>query len=220
MKLIRRVTGQRGSGITHPLLTTSSGGKFGKTEDGAVWLDARRTSPYQMYQYWLQTADTDVVRYLKLFTFLEQNRILELESEVQTRPDQREAQRVLAAECTGIIHGVDTVRTVEAASRILFSPSEEIPTEEAIAVLAREMPATVISRAEFDSQIGLVDLLLRTNLAESKASARKLIEGGGVYVNNARQERPQKVISMADSKWPGTIMLRVGKKNHHLVQIL
>jgi tyrosyl-tRNA synthetase len=220
MELIRRVTGQRGHGITHPLLTTSSGGKFGKTEDGAVWLDARRTSPYQMYQYWLQTADADVVRYLKLFTFLEQSRILELESEVQARPDQREAQRVLAAECTSIIHGVDTARTVQAASRILFSPSEEIPTAEAIAVLAREMPATVISRAEFDSPIGLVDLLLRTNLAESKASARKLIEGGGVYLNNVRQEQPQKAISMVDSKWPGAIMLRVGKKNHHLVQIL
>src|SRR5215467_4543321 len=119
--LIRRMLGQRGEGITFPLLTTSTGKKFGKTEEGAVWLDGARTSPYQMYQYWLQTADADAVRYLKLFTFLDQERIGELAGEVEARPEKREAQRVLAAECTATIHGSDTVRAVEAASRILFS---------------------------------------------------------------------------------------------------
>src|SRR6266853_119108 len=118
--LIWRVLGKRGEGITFPLLTTSSGKKFGKTEEGAVWLDAKRTSPYQMYQYWLQTADADVVRYLKLFTFLDKGRIQQLEVEVQTRPEKREAQRVLAAESTSIVHGAATVAAVEAASRILF----------------------------------------------------------------------------------------------------
>src|SRR5579863_4994132 len=99
-ELIRRILGRRGEGITFPLLMTSSGKKFGKTEEGAVWLDAGRTSPYQMYQYWLQTPDADVVRYLKLFTFLTRERIDELERELQSRPEGREAQRVLAAECT------------------------------------------------------------------------------------------------------------------------
>jgi tyrosyl-tRNA synthetase len=97
-ELIRRILGQRGEGITFPLLTTSAGKKFGKTEEGAVWLDVRRTTPYQMYQYWLQTADADVVRYLKLFTFLGQERIAELAREVDDRPQNREAQHVLAAE--------------------------------------------------------------------------------------------------------------------------
>ena len=129
-ELIRRMLGQRGEGITFPLLTTSSGKKFGKTEEGAVWLDAHRTSPYQMYQYWLQTADADVVRFLKLFTFLDRERIEALGNETQRRPEAREAQRVLAAECTAIVHGAETVRAVEAASRILFSASNEVPTHE------------------------------------------------------------------------------------------
>ena len=126
-ELIRRVASGRAEGITFPLLTTSTGKKFGKSEEGAVWLDAKRTSPYQMYQYWLQTADADSVRYLKLFTFLDQPLILELEKEVAARPEKREAQRVLAAQTTAIVHGEDAVRAAEAASRILFQASNEVP---------------------------------------------------------------------------------------------
>jgi len=219
MDLIRRILGHRGYGITLPLLTTSTGNKFGKTEAGAVWLDARRTSPYQMYQYWIQTADADVVRYLKLFTFLPQDRISELEQGIQTQPEKREAQRILAAECTAIIHGTDAVRAVEAASRILFSSSNEVATPETLSMLAREAPTTGITRQELDSKMGLVDLLVRTRLAESKGAARKLIEGGGVYLYNDRQDQVQKVISAEDLKWPDAILLRAGKKNYHLVII-
>src|SRR5579863_5827499 len=111
-ELIRRIAGGESEGITFPLLTTSAGKKFGKTEEGAVWLDAKRTSPYQMYQYWLQTADADVGRYLRLFTFLDRRRIAELEEEVAARPEKREAQRVLAAECTGVVHGREVVAGV------------------------------------------------------------------------------------------------------------
>jgi len=219
-ELIRRIAGGRGEGITFPLLTTSSGKKFGKTEEGAVWLDAARTSPYQMYQYWLQTADADVVRYLKLFTFLPQDRIEELAGEVQLQPEKREAQRVLAAECTAVIHGAETVRAVEAVSRILFSSSDEIPSAETVELLAREVPVTEMSRADLESKIALPDLLVRTKLAESKGAARKLIEGGGVYLNNERQSQPQKSVSMDDVKWPGALLLRAGKKNYHLVLLL
>jgi tyrosyl-tRNA synthetase len=217
-ELIRRMLGQRGEGITFPLLTTSTGKKFGKTEEGAVWLDAARTSPYQMYQYWLQTADADVVRYLKLFTFLDRERIASLEAEAQTHPEGREAQRVLAAECTTIVHGAETVRAVEAASRILFSASNEIPTVETIALLAREVPVTEIPRADLEGGIGLVDLMIRTRMAESKGAARKLVEGGGVYLNNERQTQAQKTITAGDLKWPAAILLRTGKKNYHLVK--
>ena len=218
-ELIRRMLGRRGEGITFPLLTTSTGKKFGKTEEGSVWLDAARTSPYQMYQYWLQTADSDVVRFLKLFTFLDRARIVELEREVETRPEAREAQRVLARECTAIVHGEETVRAVEAASRILFSASNEVPTTETVALLAREVPVTTLGRGELDAGIGLVDLMIRTKLAESKGAARKLIDGGGVYVNNERQSQAQKSVNGGDLKWPGAILLRTGKKNYHLVAI-
>lgn len=217
-ELIRRVLGKRGEGITFPLLTTSTGKKFGKTEEGAVWLDAARTSPYQMYQYWLQTADADVVRYLKLFTFLNRERIEALEQEAQTRPQDREAQRVLAAECTAIVHGSDTVRAVEAASRILFSGSDEVPSAETVALLAREVPVTSVEQADLDAGIGLVDLMLRTRLAESKGAARKLIEGGGVYLHSERQSQPQKSVTVQDVRWPGALLMRTGKKNYHLVR--
>jgi tyrosyl-tRNA synthetase len=216
-ELIRRVAGKRGEGITFPLLTTSTGKKFGKTEEGSVWLDAARTSPYQMYQYWLQTADADVVRYLKLFTFLDQLRIAELEREAAERPEKREAQRVLAAESTAIIHGMDAVSAVEAASRILFQASDEVPTAATVAMLANEMPVTEVNPAELDSGIGLVDLLVRTRLAESKGAARKLIEGGGVYLSGDRQIDARKTVSGADLKWPRAMLLRAGKKNYHLV---
>ena len=218
-ELIRRVLGKRGDGITFPLLTTSTGKKFGKTEEGALWLDAERTSPYTMYQYWLQTADADVVRYLKLFTFLEQPRIEELAREAEAQPEKREAQRVLAAECTGVIHGVETVKAVEAASRILFSASNEVPTAETVAMLAGEVPVTEVSVAEVQAGISLVDLLVRTKLADSKGAARKLIEGGGVNLNNERQSQAQKTVSAEHLKWPGAMLLRSGKKNFHLVVV-
>jgi tyrosyl-tRNA synthetase len=212
-ELIRRVAGGRAEGITFPLLTTSTGRKFGKTEEGSVWLDARRTSPYQMYQYWLQTADADAIRYLKLFTYLDQRRIEELEQEVASRPEKREAQRVLAAEATAIIHGAETVRAVEAASRILFQASDEVPGAETVAMLATEIPVTEVD----PTGMTLVDLLVQTRLAESKGAARKLIEGGGVYVSNERQSDARKIVSADDLKWPGAILLRAGKKNYHLV---
>jgi tyrosyl-tRNA synthetase len=218
--LIRRVLRQRAEGITFPLLTTSTGKKFGKTEEGAVWLDAARTSPYKLYQYWLQTADADAVRYLKLFTFLDKARIDDLEREVESDPAKREAQRVLAAECTSILHGEEAVRAVEAASRILFSASNEVPTAETVAMLATEIPVTTISAGELEAKIGLVDLLVRTKLGESKGAARKLIDGGGVYINNNRETQPAKSISSADLEWPNAILLRAGKKNYHLVIVV
>jgi tyrosyl-tRNA synthetase len=218
MELIRRVLGARAEGITFPLLTTSTGRKFGKTEEGAVWLDAGRTSPYQMYQYWLQTADADVVRYLKLFTFLDQQRIEELRQEVEARPEKREGQRVLAAECTGVIHGQEAVRAVEAVSRILFGGSDEIPNEQTVTMLAREVPASRLAPQDLAAGCGLVDLLVRTGLAESKGAARKLLEGGGVYLNNTRQNA-QRTISTEDVKWPGAMLLRAGKKNYHVVLV-
>ncbi len=218
-ELIRRVAGGTAEGITFPLLTTSTGKKFGKTEEGAVWLDAKRTSPYQMYQYWLQTADADVVRYLKLFTFLDAEAIDALAVEVVNHPAKREAQRELAARCTQIIHGDASLQAAKAATRILFESSDETPGAETIAMLAAEVPITHIGLMEIESGVSLVDLLVRTHLVESRGAARKLIEGGGVYVNNERQSQAQTSISTESMKWPGAIMLRTGKKNYHLMMV-
>ncbi len=218
-ELIRRIDGGESEGITFPLLTTSTGKKFGKTEEGAVWLDAKRTSPYQMYQYWLQTADADVVRYLKLFTFLGQEAIAALEVEVAERPNERQAQRVLAAECTGVVHGSDAITSVEAASRILFGQWDAAPSAEVVATLAREMPSTTLARAELEAGIAVADALVKTGLAESKSAARKLVDGGGLYLNNVRVTAEKKTITAADIIWPEAMLVRAGKKNYHLVMV-
>ena len=217
--LIRRMLGVRAEGITFPLLTTSTGRKFGKTEEGAVWLDENLTSPYQMFQYWIQTPDADVISYLKLFTFLDQAAITELEAAARTRPEAREAQRTLAAESTGIVHGREAVRAVEQTTRILFGAADELPDAATIAMLAREMPSSEVTRLELEAGIALPDLLVRTRLAESKGAARKLIDGGGVYVNNKRAGADKKMVTAADIEWPGAILARSGKKSYHLLQV-
>lgn len=216
-ELIRRIAGGESEGITFPLLTTSAGKKFGKTEEGAVWLDAKRTSPYQMYQYWLQSTDEDVVRYLKLFTFLDRETIAELAASVVRSPEKREAQRVLAAECTGIVHDKAAVVSVEAASRILFGHWDDSPSPEVIETLAQEVPTTAIHLADLTQGIPLTDLLTRTKLAESKSAARKAIEGGGIYLNNVRETAVQRSVNAQDLVWPESMLLRSGKKNYHLV---
>ena len=217
--LIRRMLSKRAEGVTFPLLTTSTGKKFGKTEEGAVWLDANLTSPYQMYQYWMQTPDADSVGYLKLFTFLDQPNIAELAEAAAAKPEAREAQRTLAAECTRIVHGGDAVRAVEQASRILFGAADETPDAATIAMLASEVPSSEIARAELETGVALPDFLVRAKLAESKGAARKLVEGGGVYVNNKRAGADKKTVTAADIEWPGAILARSGKKSYHLLLV-
>jgi len=213
------VLGTRAEGVTFPLLTTSTGKKFGKTEEGAVWLDASLTSPYQMYQYWIQTPDADVVNYLKLFTFLDQDAIGELEAATASKPEAREAQKTLAKECTRIVHGGEAVEAVEEATRILFGDATLVPGAETIALLAREVPSSEITRGELETGIALADFLVRTGLAESKGAARKLVEGGGVYVNNKRAGADRKAVTATDIEWPGTILARAGKKSYHLLRV-
>jgi len=205
--------------VTFPLLTTSTGKKFGKTEEGAVWLDADLTSPYQMYQYWMQTPDADVVGYLKLFTFLDHPAISELAQEAAAKPEAREAQRTLAAECTRVVHGDEAVRAVEQATRILFGATDIVPDSATISMLAREMPSSEISLLDLEAGVALLDFLVRTKLAESKGAARKLIEGGGVYLNNKRAGSDKKTVSTADIEWPGAILARSGKKSYHLLLV-
>ena len=218
-ELIRRILGRQGEGITFPLLMTSSGKKFGKTEEGAIWLDAKRTSPYQMYQYWLQTSDQDVVRYLKLFTFLPEAQIARLAESVSTRPEAREGQRVLAAECTGVVHSKTAVQSVEAASQMLFGEWNASPSPEVLEVLSREVPVSEITRAELESGISLLDVLVKAGIADSKGAARKLIAGGGLYLNNARQTDEKKKLSASDLLWPNAALIRSGKKNYYLLLV-
>jgi tyrosyl-tRNA synthetase len=217
--LVRKLRSQRVHGLVMPLLTTASGEKFGKTEAGAVWLDAARTSPFRFYQFWLNTADGDVVRCLRFFTFLGQDEIAALESASREQPAAREAQRVLAREITRLVHGDEQASRAERASALLFG--EEIallPVDDVLAVFD-DVPSTEIAASEWETGIAIVDLVARLQLAPSKSEARRLVQSGGVYVNNRRVSEPQARVTIDQAIGGRLLVVRKGQKQNHLVRI-
>jgi tyrosyl-tRNA synthetase len=218
--LIRKLRAKRGHGLVMPLVTTASGVKFGKTEAGAIWLDAQRTSPFKFYQFWLNTDDRDVVRYLKYFTFFTREEIDEVERAGHVAPEKREGQRVLAREVTAQVHGPEQLARAEHASQLLFGEDiTQLPAEEVIAVFD-DVPSTTVSSSEISGEgIGIVDLVARVKLAASKSDARRLVQSGGVYVNNRRASDPQARLT-ADQAIGGVVfVLRKGQKQNHVVLI-
>jgi tyrosyl-tRNA synthetase len=218
--LIRKVRAKKAHGLVVPLVMTASGVKFGKTEAGTVWLDPARTPPFKFYQFWLNTDDGDVVRYLKYFTFLDRPAIEALEAATETAPEKREAQRVLAREVTALVHGADQMARAEQASSVLFG--EDIATLTADDVLAvfEDVPSTEIAGGAFDGEgIGIVDLVTRVQLAPSKAEARRLVQSGGVYLNNRRVADPQARIRHDQAIEGRLFVLRKGQKQNHIVRL-
>jgi tyrosyl-tRNA synthetase len=218
--LIRKLRGKKAHGLVWPLMTTASGAKFGKTEAGTVWLDAARTSPFKFYQFWLNTDDRDVVAYLKSFTFLDRDTIGALEETSKAAPEKREAQRVLAREVTSLVHGRDQTARAEQASTVLFG--EDIATLNADDVLAvfEDVPSTEVVSGEFGGDgVGVVDLVARVRLAASKGEARRLVQSGGVYVNNRRVSDVQLRLTMSDAIGGRLFVLRKGQKQNHVVKI-
>jgi len=218
--LIRKLRAKKAHGLVWPLMTTASGSKFGKTESGTIWLDRARTTPFKFYQFWLNTDDRDVVTYLKYFTFLDRDAIAALEGVTQSAPEKREAQRVLAREVTALVHGAEPLARAEHASGLLFD--EDIATlgvEEVLAVF-EDVPSTELPADTFQGEgIGLVDLVARVQLAPSKAEARRLVESGGVYVNNRRMS-DVKARLVRDLAIAGRVfVLRKGQKQNHLVRL-
>jgi tyrosyl-tRNA synthetase len=217
--LIRKLRARKAHGLVMPLVTTASGVKFGKTEAGTVWLDAGRTSPFRFYQFWLNTDDRDVVSYLKYFTFLEAESIRQLEAATIEAPDRREAQRVLAREATLLVHGPDQVARAEHASSLLFG--EEIASLDVEDVLAvfEDVPSHELPATEIRDGIGIVELIARVQLAASKSEARRLVQSGGIYVNNRRTADVQLKL-FADRAIGGRIfILRKGQKQQCVVRI-
>jgi tyrosyl-tRNA synthetase len=219
IELIRKLRARKAHGLVWPLMTTASGAKFGKTEAGAVWLDAGRTSEYEFYQFWLNTDDKDVVSYLKYFTFLDQAAIADLEAATRTAPEKREGQRVLAREVTTLVHSADQVVRAERASRVLFG--EDFTTMSADEVLAvfDDVPSTELSVEELGPGMGLVELVARVQLAPSKAEARRLVLAGGVYLNNRRMTDPTVTVSRDQAIGGRLFVLRKGQKQNHLVRL-
>ena len=218
--LIRKVRAKKAHGLVVPLVMTAAGVKFGKTEAGTVWLDPARTSPFKFYQFWLNTDDRDVVTYLKYFTYLDRPAVDALEATTRSEPEKREAQRVLARDVTARVHGADQVTRVEQASTVLFD--EDIATLNADDVLAvfEDVPSTEIPGEAFDAEgIGVVDLMARVQLAPSKAEARRLVQSGGVYVNNRRVADPQARLVRNQAIDGRLFVLRKGQKQNHVVRL-
>ena len=200
---IRRVEGKEAFGMTFTLLTTSDGRKMGKTENGAVWLDPEKTSPYDFYQYWRNVDDADVIRCLKILTFLPLEQIDEL-AKLQGSELNR-AKEILAYEVTKLIHGEEEAVKAQDAARALFGAGANTD----------HMPSTDISPADFtDGAISILDLLIKTKLVPSKGEARRLIGQGGIAVNDKKVEDVNQKITSADFE-NGYLIIRKGKKVYH-----
>src|SRR5256714_2786051 len=217
--LIRRLRNARTHGLVFPLVTTSSGVKFGKTEAGAVWLDPKMTSPYRFYQFWLNTDDRDVVTYLKFFTWLTKEEIGDLAEAVRTEPEIREAQRKLAREVTSLLHGKTELEKAVRASEVLFGKEIEGLSVNEILEIFADVPSTEIEKSQIGSdKFTIGDALVLSGLAPSKGEAKRLVQGGGVAVNNRRADDVRKSVSISDFIDGKVLVLRKGAKHYHLIQ--
>ncbi|MDH5217546.1 MAG: tyrosine--tRNA ligase [Gammaproteobacteria bacterium] len=220
MELIRRVGGKKGHGLVYPLITKSDGTKFGKTEEGTIWLDAKKTSPYRFYQFWLNTDDRDAVKYLKYFTFLGREEIEELEKQFEAEPHKRAAQRKLAEEMTRIVHGEDALKHAETASQVLFGGDISGLGPDDIQDIFADVPSCEIGADRFAGEgVSVIDLLAESGTAKSKGEARRLIQGGGIYVNNQKVEDAEQMLSIDGTVDGKFVVLRKGKKSYHLIRL-
>lgn len=221
MDLIRRLRGAETHALVFPLLTTSSGVKFGKTEAGAIWLDPSWTSPFRFYQFWFNTDDRDTIAYLKLFTFLEAEEIEGLAHSLAAHPEKREAQRALAREVTRIVHGPTGLAIAERATAVLFGARLQDLDASTILDIFRDVPSTEFPAESFSGNgMPLMDLLVSCRVASSRGDARRLIQGGGVYVNNERVSDATALVTIDHAIEGQVLVLRKGQKGHHLVRLV
>ena len=212
VRLVRQKLSATVHALTVPLVTAADGTKFGKsTGGGSLWLDPQLTSPYAWYQYFVNTADADVIRYLRWFTFLSADELAELELSTAERPQQRSAQRRLARELTVLLHGETATEAVEHASRALFGQGDLDRLDEA--TLAAALREASVAELKTGSPDGIVDLLVATGLSASKGAARRTIGEGGVSVNNIRIDSDEWVPQASDFLYGRWLVLRRGKRN-------
>ncbi len=204
-------------GLTHPLISKADGTKFGKTESGTIWLDAKKTSPYQLYQFFIRSADADVITFLKYLSFKPLEEILALEQLLKSEPEKRAAQTALARELTELIHGRHELERVEKATQALFGASIRELDERTLLDVLAEAPSSAQSKASLGT-LALVDALVTAGLAQGKGAARKDLVAGGVYVNNERVSDEKAVLRTEDLIAGAYIVLRKGKRTYHLLK--
>ncbi|HXQ43672.1 MAG TPA: tyrosine--tRNA ligase [Acidimicrobiales bacterium] len=218
IELIRKTRQAEVFGLTTSLLLKADGTKFGKTESGAVWLDARRTSPYQLYQYFLRTEDATVGTVLRMLTFLDHDTIGALDAETAEHPERREAQRALAHEVCSLVHGETEAVRAEEAARALYSEEIASLDEHTLLEVCADAPTSTLARAEIESGMSLVDALVLAGLAPSKGRARTTITQGGAYVNNRRVREPDARLGSEDLLFGRHLVLRRGQRDYHLLR--
>jgi tyrosyl-tRNA synthetase len=219
--LIRRLRSGKAHGLVSPLITTSAGTKFGKTEAGTIWLDAARTSPFRFYQFWLNTEDADVVKYLGFFTFFDQDAIGDLARATQEAPEKREGQKTLAREVTALVHGREQVARAERASSVLFGEDiATLPADDVLAVFD-DVPSSNVGPEQLEGDgVAVVSLLASSGLIASKSEATRLIRSGGVYVNNRRVTDERARLRTVDAIDGRLFVLRKGAKQNHVVKVI
>jgi tyrosyl-tRNA synthetase len=217
IELLRRLRGAKGHGLVLPLVTTSAGVKFGKTEAGTVWLDPALTSPFRFYQFWLNTDDRDAVRYLKFFTFLGREEIDALARAMAEHPERRDAQRALARDVTALVHGGDQVQRAERAAQVLFAENIADATVDDVLMVFEDAPSTELALPA--DGMALAEMLATVKLVTSKSEAMRLLKSGGVYVNNVRATDERARVTAADAIGGALFVLRKGRKDHHIVRI-
>ncbi|MGE5802325.1 MAG: tyrosine--tRNA ligase [Gemmatimonadota bacterium] len=215
VELIRRIENAEAHGLVAPLVTMASGRKFGKTEEGAIYLDPTLTSPYRFYQFWINTDDRDVEKYLKLFTHLSAAEIDGLLAQQAQQAAKRPAQRALASTVTALVHGAEVLSGVQAASAILFGEEQAEVHQQVFDVLAGEIPTVTVDGG---TDLTIVDVVTHAGLAKSKSEARRSVEQGGIYLNQQRVEDVARKITPQD--WIGgrNLLLRKGKKEYALLR--
>jgi tyrosyl-tRNA synthetase len=220
IELGRRTRGVQLYGITFPLLTKSDGTKMGKTESGAVWLSAERTSPYQFYQYWINVDDAEAGRCLRMLTELSREEIEDLDRDRTARPEARQSQRRLAEELTRLIHGEEGLHTAQRATEIFFGAEiSDLDDRQLLGIFA-DVPSAKVPRARVAGEgIGILDAFVEAGLAKSKGEARRTVQQGGAYVNNRRVDSVDRVVTTADLAGESTIVLRSGKKKYALLRL-
>lgn len=219
--LIRRLRSERAHGLVSPLVTSSTGIKFGKTEAGAVWLDPALTSPYRLYQFWINTDDRDVITYLKFFTFLTRQEIDEFQLSVQAEAHTRKAQRELARYVTEMVHGPTALESAVRASEVLFGKEISGLSASDIQDIFADVPSSELEKSAIEgNSLTISDLLARAGVASSKGEARRLVEGGGICVNNRRVTDPRQPVTLEEFIDGKVIVLRKGQKHYHLLRIM
>lgn len=218
VELIRRVTGARAHGLSAPLITTDEGGKFGKTEEGSIWLDPDLTSPYRFYQFWINIDDESIADHVKLFSLKGREEIEALLEDHRRNPAARLPQRALATELTERVHGEDVAASVLEASKLMFHEADlTAASPSAWQTLERELQ--VWETKQDDLPMALVDLLTKSGLLSSKGEAKRQLKQGGIYLNDKRMS-PEATVSTEDCIRGSYLWLRRGKKTDLLVKVL